>query len=915
MKMRTGQREVKKEIVGGGKTTFSPSDFEGKWAQEWVGRAVFSVREDQRKKKSYLLIEFPYPSGERLHVGHGRSYSCLDAVVRKRRMQGENVMFPFGWDAFGLPAENYAVRTGVHPAITTKQNIENAKKQAIAWGLSFDWKREVNTTDPKYYKWTQWIFVQMFKKGLAYKERIPVNWCPSCKINLANEEVVDGKCERCGTQTERRMQSQWLLRITKYADRLLNDLATVDYREDIKRQQVEWIGRKEGINIEYRIVGSKKTLTCFTTTPVNFGATFLVVAPEHDLLVGLIRGELDVKVPREVLKDVKDYIEKVKSKSELDRIAEGRAKTGVFTGLYALNHMNGRQIPIWVTDFVLATVGTGAVQGCPGHDQRDWDFAKKFDLPIVRVVTGPEGEEGDIYEAPTVVHAGSRGKMVNSEFLDGIDFTEAMEKTMDYFEEKGWGRRTVSYHLRDWVYSRQHYWGEPIPMIYCAACARKGRGYFDNPKVKGSASAPGKRMSDVGEKSGESFESWIQEVRPKLVGWYPVPEEDLPVELPKVEKYQPSQTGESPLAQMENWLNVSCPGCGLPARRETDVMPNWGGSNWYFMRYCDTDNDREIASMGKLKYWMPVDWYNGGMEHTTLHLLYSRFVYKFLYDIGAAPGIEPYAKRTSHGVVLGPDGKRMSKSRGNVINPDEIVTKYGADTFRMYEMFIGPFEQTVVWSDRAMAGVNRFLRRVWELGMGVVEGEKIKRSSDQAERMMAKLVGKVDRDLEAMKFNTAVSACMEFVNWWGQHRQEVGRDVLENFLKVLAPMAPFVTEELWWRLQSGDVLGNQRLRQREEGQNFIGSPQFVSIHQQTWPRPEEKAEKGAEVTIVVQVNGKVRGTVVLPVGKVTKEEAIKEAKSQPRINQHLSDMSASVSDTGVGKIIWVEGKLINFVKG
>lgn len=812
---------------------------EKRWVAEWDKAKVYRAVDFDAKPKSYILIEFPYPSGERLHVGHARSYSCLDAVARLRRMKGKNVLFPMGWDAFGLPAENYAIKTGIQPAITTTHNIATAKAQAKSWGLSFDWEREVNTTDPDYYKWTQWIFLQLFKKGLAYKQEIPVNWCPSCKINLANEEVIDGKCERCGTQTERRTQSQWLLRITKYADRLLSDLAKVDYRDDIRLQQENWIGRKEGINIIYQLESSEEVVEVFTTRPdTNFGATFIVLAPEH---------KLAMKVAKEN-SAVANYIKVALNKSELERIAEGKKKTGVFTGLYAINKLNGLRLPIWVTDFVLATVGTGAVVGVPGHDKRDFEFAKTMNLPIKRVVVGKDQVTAEIIEMSQVRE--EEGTMINSGFLDGLDIHAATLKMMDYLEEKGWGKRVVSYHLRDWVFSRQHYWGEPIPMIYCENCAN---GQKDNKENS---------------------------------GWEPVPDDQLPVKLPEVEKYQPTDTGESPLAHISDWVKTTCPRCGGPARRETDTMPNWAGSSWYYLRYIDPHCNSSIASEEKLKYWLPVDWYNGGMEHTTLHLLYSRFWHKFLFDLGVVPTDEPYARRTSHGVVLGPDGRRMSKSKGNVINPDDVVEKYGADTLRMYEMFIGPFDQTVTWSWESVEGVYRFIKRIWVLVNGVLAGE-VKSSSNEAIRRMALTTVKVEGDIEGMKFNTAVAALMELVNWWGDHKTEWGRDQVEVFAKTLAPMAPFLAEEIYQRL-----LGK--------------TDKFVSVHREMWPEVEEKAVDSEIVTVVVQVNGKVRGKILVDRVKAREEAVMIDlAVNNENVAKYLSGNKK--------RVVFVAGKLINFI--
>ena len=806
---------------------YDPVKTESKLTKKWQEAGLYRAVDGDKRPKSYILIEFPYPSGERLHVGHARSYSCLDAVARLRRMKGYNVLFPIGWDAFGLPAENYAVKTGIHPSITTTENIANSKKQAQAWGLSFDWDREINTTDPKYYKWTQWIFVQLFKKGLAYKAEIGVNWCPSCKINLANEEVIDGKCERCGTQTERRTQSQWLLKITEYADRLLADLDTVDYREDIKLQQVNWIGRKEGINIRYKIEGGGE-VEVFTTRPdTNFGATFIVVAPEHEL----------AKRAAEKDKRVAGYIEEALNKSELDRIAEGKKKTGAFTGLLAVNNLNNEKMPVWVSDFVLASVCTGAVVGVPGHDRRDFEFAKTMDLPIRRVVVGSDGDKSEITGIEQVQE--EEGTMVNSGFLDGLDIHQATVKVMDYLEEKGWGKRVVTYHLRDWVFSRQHYWGEPIPMIKCPKC-----------------------------------------------GWVAVPEEDLPVELPKVEKYQPMDTGESPLAGIAEWVETKCPRCGGRARRETDTMPNWAGSSWYYLRYIDPNNDRAVADKEKLTYWLPVDWYNGGMEHTTLHLLYSRFWHKFLFDLGVVPTAEPYAKRTSHGVVLGPDGKRMSKSRGNVINPDDVVGKYGADTLRLYEMFMGPFDQTVVWSWEAVEGVARFLKRIWNLGS--LAGQSKSKTSKEAKVRLGRLAKKIESDLEKMKFNTAVAAMMEWVNWWMEHTDQVGRDGAEILVKILAPMAPFITEEIYQQLAGVSDKGK-------------------SVHAAGWPQIEEGGFGEEKVTVVIQVDGRVRGKISLESEKAAGQKLIEEeAVSLENVAKYLGGKKY--------KVVWVPGKLVNFVR-
>lgn len=822
---------------------YDPSKIEPKWQKEWEDEQIYRAEFPSNQEKYYALIEFPYPSGERLHVGHFRPYVGFDVIARKRRMQGYNVLYPFGWDAFGLPAENYAIKTGVHPSITTQENIANAKKQVQEVGLSFDWSREVNTTDPKYYKWTQWIFLQLYKHGLAYRDEITVNWCPSCKINLANEEVVDGKCERCGHETTRRMQKQWLLKITEYADRLLEDLGKVDYRGDIARQQRGWIGRKEGINITYPIDGLDELITTFTTRPdTNFGATFIVLSPEHPLASQI--------ATEEYREDVYEYIHQAKEKTELERLQEAREKTGVFTGRYAVNRLNDDKLPIWISDFVLGGVGTGAVVGVPGHDRRDFEFARKFDLPIKRVVIGPDGDESEITQIEQVQE--EEGVMINSEFLNGLDIHEAIRKMVDHLENRGWGGRTISYHLRDWVFSRQHYWGEPIPIVYCEGC-----------------------------------------------GEVPVPEEDLPVELPHVEKYEPTETGESPLAKVKDWVEVACPKCGGTAHRETDTMPNWAGSSWYFLRYCDPGNNEALASRETLNYFMPVDWYNGGQEHTTLHLLYSRFWHKFLFDVGVVPTEEPYQKRTSHGVVLAPGGKKMSKSRGNVIDPDDIVAQHGADSLRVYEMFMGPFEEQIAWSDEALAGVRRFLERVWGLcnesvGVGLPDPLPSGGETPPLQGELHRLIKKVSEDIEDLKFNTAVAAMMEFTNQLRANQAEVGESGLREedwgvFLKLLAPFAPHITEELWQTHYAGDKDG------------------FVSIHQQAWPEYDLELVREEMVTIAIQVDGKVRGTVnVKSEVEDRKSEIEKLARQEESVQRHLTDKE-------IKQVVFVPGRIINFV--
>ncbi len=814
---------------------YAPGETEKKWLAVWQKQGLYRAKDETDKPKSYLLIEFPYPSGERLHVGHARSYCCLDAVARKRRMQGYNVLFPIGWDAFGLPAENYAIKTGIHPAVTTATNIGNARVQAMAWGLSFDWEREVNTTDPGYYKWTQWIFVQLFRKGLAYKAEIAVNWCPKDKINLANEEVIDGKCERCGTETERRTQSQWLLAITKYADRLLDDLKTVNFREDIALSQINWIGRKAGAKLVFTNDAIDLRLDVFTTRiDTVFGVTFVAVAPEA-------ASNWIEKVPKAKKAGVEAYVAEALNKSERER-KQKTEKTGVDTGLTVKNPANGQEVPVWVADYVMMDVGTGAVMGVPAHDGRDFQFAKRQGLPIVEVVAG--GKSGEVYEG--------EGRLVNSGKYTGMESGEAREKMV----ADGLGEKSQTYHLRDWVFSRQHYWGEPIPMVFCEKCAKDGISLIKEGEVNGEFKG--------------------------MAGWFPVSESDLPVKLPQVEKYQPTGTGESPLAAMTEWVNTKCPVCGGPARRETDTMPNWAGSSWYYLRYIDPHNDRVLADPAKLRYWLPVDWYNGGMEHTTLHLLYSRFWHKFLFDLGVVPTSEPYAKRTSHGVILGPDGRKMSKSRGNVINPDEVVTKFGADTLRLYEMFIGPFDQTVAWNWEGVEGVHRFLKRVWGLAIGC---QLSAMSSPEAKRRMAKLKVKVEEDLEAMKFNTAVAAMMETLNWWGEHETEVGKDMVTMWVVIMAPIAPFMAEEMFFRLTGGKM---------------------GSVHEQKWPEVNPADLGGGKVTVAISVNGKVRGKLELETGRAKEQGlVVSQALELENVKKYIGEKQY--------RVVFVPGRLVNLV--
>ncbi|OGY51117.1 MAG: leucine--tRNA ligase [Candidatus Buchananbacteria bacterium RIFCSPHIGHO2_02_FULL_56_16] len=834
--------------------SYDPNIIEPKWQTYWEEKKLFAAADRSSKPKYYCLIEFPYPSGEGLHVGHPRPYTALDVLARKRRMQGYNVLYPIGFDAFGLPTENYAIKTGAHPQTITERNVATFTAQLKALGLSFDWDRQVVTTDPAYYRWTQWIFLKLFEHGLAYKAKMPINWCPSCRIGLANEEVAGGACERCGTAVEQREKEQWLLKITRYADRLADDLAPVDYPERIKTQQINWIGRKEWIDIDYPVVGTNESVVVSTTRPdTNFGATFVVLAPEHPL-VSAEKG----LIPAERRKAVEQYIAAARKKTDQERMAEGRKKTGVFAGLYGLNRLNNKQLPIWISDFVLTTVGTGAVVGVPGHDRRDFEFATAFGLPVIRVVVGRDGDTSDLTRIEQVQEA--EGTMVHSEFLDGLDIHRATAIIMDYLEKKGWGKRATRYNLRDWVFSRQRYWGEPIPLVFCGAC---------QDKIKKQKSKSKNKEYSQGELLNP--------------GWIAVPENQLPVALPEVKKYEPTDTGESPLATMTGWVTVTCPRCGGPARRETDTMPNWAGSNWYFLRYADPANAKALAAPDQLAYWLPVDWYNGGMEHTTLHLLYSRFIYKFLYDIKVVPescGNEPYRKRTSHGLILGEGGEKMSKSRGNVVNPSEIVAAYGADTLRLYELFMGPFEQAIPWDTAGVRGVRRFLEKVWDT---FERSELVSADHEDAaaKTLLHRTVKKVSDDIETQDYNTAVSALMILSNTLAG-QPTISRSTAETFLRLLAPFAPHLAEERWRKL------GHRR-----------------SIFQASWPAFDEKLIVATEITLVVQINGKVRDSLHAP-ADITEQVAERAARARPKIAGYLEGKQ-------VKNIIFVPGRLINFV--
>ncbi len=796
--------------------SYDHKSIESKWQKHWQEQKQNEVTEDTTKKKFYCLIEFPYPSGEGLHVGHVRSYTALDIIARKHRAEGYNVLYPIGWDAFGLPAENYAIKTNIHPAITTKKNTDTYRRQLQSLGFSFDWSREINTTDPTYYKWTQWIFLQLFKKKLAYKAQMPVHWCPSCKTGLANEEVIDGSCERCGTTTGKREKEQWMLAITKYADRLYDDLDDVDFSEPIKIQQRNWIGRSYGAEISFEILDSSEKVTVFTTRPDTlFGVTYIVLAPEHQL-VSAFRSTVSN------WDAVASYCKNASTQKEIERTTVGKEKTGVeLQGVFAVNPANGEKIPVWIADYVLANYGTGAIMAVPAHDQRDFEFAKKFNLPVRRVISQNEHDE------PQAEAYADTGNMVSSGAWDGRNSVDVGEEITHFVH----GKKHVTYKLRDWVFSRQRYWGEPIPIVICPTC-----------------------------------------------GFVPVPENELPVTLPMIENFKPSETGESPLAAASEWVHTTCPSCKGPAKRETDTMPNWAGSSWYYLRYTDPHNEIAFAGEEALKYWTPVDWYNGGMEHTTLHLLYSRFWHKFLFDEGHVPTKEPYIKRTSHGLILAEGGEKMSKSKGNVINPDDMVERFGADTLRLYEMFMGPFDQAISWNIDNMIGSRRFLERVWLLQ------EKVSKTAsldDDSAALLERTILKVGTDILHMHFNTAISALMILLN----HLEKIAavpQETYEKFLLLLAPFAPHITEELW-SLQGYDE----------------------SIHLQPWPAYDAKTAAPKKVKIVVQINGRVRGTIVLPPD--SDEEAVKiAAEKDPAVAKNLAQMS-------IQKIIFVKGRLINFV--
>ena len=791
---------------------------EKKWQKYWEEHHTFAAGTDYSKPKFYALVEFPYPSGQGLHIGHPRPYTAMDIVSRKRRLEGYNVLFPMGWDAFGLPTENYAIKNKIHPAIVTKNNIAHFKAQLQSLGLSFDWDREINTTDPEYFKWTQWIFLQMFKKGLAYKKEMSVNWCTSCKVVLANEEVVGGVCERCGGEVIHKVKSQWMLKITEYAQRLLDDLAEVNYLDKIKATQINWIGRSTGAEVDF-ITTTGETLTVYTTRPDTlFGATYMVISPEHPYI-----EKWADKLSN--MEEIRAYQEKAARKSDFERTEMAKDKTGVeLKGIRAINPVNGREIPIFISDYVLMTYGTGAIMAVPAHDTRDYDFAKVFHLPIIEVVAGGDIEKEAFTDCAT-------GKMVNSGFLDGLSVEEAKVKIKEWLKENGKGHEKVNYKLRDWVFSRQRYWGEPIPIVYCEKC-----------------------------------------------GYVPLPESELPLTLPEVDSYMPTDNGESPLSTLDSFINTTCPHCGGPAKRETDTMPQWAGSSWYYLRYCDPKNKECLASKEALDYWMPVDWYNGGMEHTTLHLLYSRFWHKFLYDIGAVSQKEPYMRRTSHGMILGEDGQKMSKSRGNVINPDEVVAQYGADTLRLYEMFIGDFEKTAPWSPSSIRGCKRFLDRVWALQDMLTDGEEYR---PETRALMHKTIKKVSEDIENLKFNTAIASMMALINEI-YALGSINRAELRTLLLLLNPFAPHMTEEMYEVQNLGGVLNEQK-----------------------WPTFDPALCVDEMVELVVQINGKVRSKLQVPVDGA-QADVLEKAKAEPKIQDALQGKQ-------IVKEIYVQNKLVNFV--
>lgn len=792
---------------------------EKKWQDKWEETGAFHAETNSKKPKYYTMIEFPYPSGAGLHVGHPRSYTALDIIARKRRMEGYNVLYPIGWDAFGLPTENFAIKNKVHPKIVTVKNIANFTRQLKMLGFSFDWSREINTTDPSYYKWTQWIFLQLFKHGLAYKQEMPINWCTGCKVGLSNEEVVNGVCERCGSEVVQKRKSQWMLKITEYAQRLIDDLDDVNYLEKIKTQQKNWIGRSEGAEVKFKLSTGDEMIVYTTRADTLFGATYTVMSPEHPLIEKMKDSITNYD-------EVLAYKTEAAKKSEFERTELAKEKTGVkLEGIYAVNPANGAKLPVFISDYVLVTYGTGAIMAVPAHDSRDWDFAKKFNLPIIEVVSGGKNVQEEAY---TDVY---KGNMVNSEFLNGLPVKEAIPTMIEWLEKQGLGKRKVNFKLRDWVFSRQRYWGEPIPLVHCDKC-----------------------------------------------GWVPIPESELPLELPEIETFEPGENGESPLAKAYDWIETTCPCCGGKAQRETDTMPQWAGSSWYFLRYMDPHNDEALASKEALEYWSPVDWYNGGMEHTTLHLLYSRFWHKFLYDIGVVPTKEPYMKRTSHGMILGENNEKMSKSRGNVVNPDEVIEEFGADAFRTYEMFIGAFDQSTPWSQQGLKGCYKFLERVWNLQSIVNDEEGY---SADLEKNINKAIKKVGEDFERMKFNTAIATMMSLVNDFSK-KGSVTKGEYKTLITLLNPVAPHMTEELWLTYGNGELLSLQ-----------------------PWPKYDEGKTVDDEIEIVVQINGKIKDKLMIPAG-LDKDGTQEAAMNTEKIK-------GLIEGKNVVKVIAVPGKLVNIV--
>ena len=801
-------------------TKYNFDEIEKKWQKKWYEEETFKATNDFSKPKFYALVEFPYPSGQGLHVGHPRGYTALDIVSRKRRLQGYNVLYPMGWDAFGLPTENYAMKNHIHPKKVTEDNVRHFKQQLQRLGFSFDWSREINTTDPNYYHWTQWIFLQLFNKGLAYKQEMPINWCTGCKVGLSNEEVVDGVCERCGSEVVQKRKSQWMLKITEYAQKLIDDLDGLDYIEKVKIQQKNWIGRSEGAEVTFKIDNTDDVLVVYTTRcDTLFGATYVVMAPEHPYI-----DKWKDKI--ENFDEIENYRREAARKSEFERTELAKDKTGVcIKGVYAINPVNNEKLPVWISDYVLMTYGTGAIMAVPAHDTRDWEFAKKFNLPIIEVVGGGKDVQQEAY---TDV---ADGVMVNSGFLTGMKVKDAIKTMIEYLEKEGIGKRKVNYKLRDWVFSRQRYWGEPIPLVHCDKC-----------------------------------------------GWVSIGEENLPLTLPDIKDFEPTDDGESPLAKMTSWINTTCPKCGGAAVRETDTMPQWAGSSWYFLRYIDPKCDTELARKELLKYWLPVDWYNGGMEHTTLHLLYSRFWHKFLYDIGVVPTKEPYQKRTSHGMILGANNEKMSKSRGNVVNPDDVVAQFGADTFRTYEMFIGAFDQATPWSEQGVKGCYKFLERVWNLQNIVTDDEGY---SKDMESSMHKAIKKVGEDIERMKFNTAIAALMSLVNDFTK-KASVTKGELKTFIMLLNPTAPHITEEIWQNL------------------GFEGD-----IAHSSWPEYDESKTVDDKIEIVLQVNGKIKDKIMVD-ANAGKDETEKAAMASEKI-------ASAIDGKQIVKKIVVPGRLVNIV--